>query len=228
MKMFVLALILPLASAYATFDTICPENKDPECMEGQMMCPGAIDYYTGCPWPGHCMDMFDMYSKDNDGNPCPNMCYTDCDWANGDTWCSNPPYNGCHNTGGYCMPKPSEDCYATCPVTCEEGEMLHPGGKDSMGCAMPDYCGPDPNYCPPHDPVTCMDGEVLCPGGVNTYDNCPMPDYCLASWGDCPAICYPPPCNYDAGEHWCDNGYDSNGCWMGSYCAATCAETTYA
>merc|ERR1712122_366368 len=58
--------------------------------------------------------------------------------------------------------------------------------------------GPDPNYCPPHDPVTCLDGEVLCPGGGNTYDNCPMPDYCLASWGDCPAICYPPPCNYDA------------------------------
>merc|ERR1719325_507387 len=100
------------------------------------------------PWPGYCMDMFDTYSKDNDGNACPNMCHTDCDYTNGETWCSNPPYNGCHNTGGYCMPKPSEDCYATCPVT-------------------------------------CVEGEVLCPGGVNTYDNCPMPDYCLASWGDC-------------------------------------------
>lgn len=220
--MFALAFILPLASGMAT---TCPEYPAPECMDGQMMCSGGIDYYTGCPWPGSCMDMFDSWSHDNDGNPCPMSCPVHCDYSAGEMWCPNPPMNGCWSMGGYCMAPSTDNCPASCPITCGEGEIFMPGEVGPDGCSMPGWCQPDPSYCP-HHPVTCADGETLCPGGFDTYTNCPMPDYCLAPYGDCPATCYPPPCNYEAGEQWCDNGYDSNGCWMGSYCAAECAATT--
>merc|ERR1711997_39902 len=48
-----------------------------------------------------------------------------------------------------------------------------------------------------------------------------MGGYCESSWGDCPATCKAN-CNYGAGEQWCDNGMDDNGCWMGNHCAMEC------
>ena len=205
MKMFLLAFVLPLASAYyGSSDyppppppppTTCPENIPPECdIETQMVCSGGKDSYTGCPFPDFCTDMFDSYSKDNDGNPCPKSCPVMCDYANDEMWCPGGSYNGCYSPG-YCMP----------------------GGQDENGCWA---------SCP----MNCAENEILCPGWTDSYTGCHMGDHCVAPYGDCPAMCAPN-CDYMNGEQWCDNGYDENSCWMGAYCAAKgieCVSTTAA
>ena len=188
MKMFVLAFVLPLASASAV-DTICPENKDPECMEGQMMCPSpGVDPWSGCPLPGHCMNMFDSYSKDNDGNPCPNSCYPQCNWRDGESYCSNPPHNGCYNTGGFCMPKFSEYCNALCPITCNDGEIVCSGGMDFHGCPYPSYCqapyGDCPAVCSVISNCNYFNGQQYCDYGSDS-NGCWLGGYCSEPFTEC-------------------------------------------
>merc|ERR1712018_881800 len=158
MKMFLLAFVLPLASAYyGSSDyppppppptTTCPENTPPECdIETQMVCSGGTDSYTGCPFPDFCTDMFDSSSKDNDGNPCPMSSPVMCDYANDEMWCPGGSYNGCYSPG-YCMPGGQDEngCWASCPVMCAEncdymaGEQWCDNGYDENSCWMGAYC----------------------------------------------------------------------------------------
>ena len=191
--MFVLAFVLPLAFAYTIERTDCPENKAPECMEGQILCSGNVDVFTGCPLPGYCTDMYDMYSKDNDGNPCPNSCYIECNWLVGDYFCPNPSNNGCDNTGGYCVPKSSDNCPPQCPVTCKDGEILCSGGVDSWNnCPRPGYCKAPVGDCPAVcDMPACnfYNGENFCPYGEGPYgldsNGCWMGGYCSEPHTEC-------------------------------------------
>jgi len=226
MKIITLAFILPMASAQGPE---CPDFKDPECVEGQMLCPGSVDFYSGCQFAGYCMDQYDSWAKDYDGNPCPNSCYVECNWSAGEISCPNPSPPGCYNSGSFCVPKPSEFCWPTCPVTCEEGYIFVPGTTNSMGCEEAGYC----QWCQQYPETTCMEGQFKCPGPIG-WDNCPQPDYCSTQndgfmssdgvWTTCPPVCpIKSPCK--AGEFNCDLGYDSNGCWMGTSCLTECPET---
>merc|ERR1712029_264023 len=79
--------------------------------------------------------MFDSWSHDNDGNPCPMSCPVHCDYSAGEMWCPNPPMNGCWSMGGYCMAPSTDNCPASCPITCGEGEIFMPGEVGPDGCS---------------------------------------------------------------------------------------------
>merc|ERR1711994_894978 len=94
-KLFFLAIILPLASAFWSNDCQTTPNN-PSCnADTEILCPGGADFY-GCYNAGHCVPKFDSGRKDNSGNPCPGMCPPPCNQATGDLPC--PPTkdgNGC-------------------------------------------------------------------------------------------------------------------------------------
>ena len=198
MKFFLL-FILPFASSQKDPSKNCPPpGEDPQYdPETQILCPGPIDF-DGCQLPSYFLDKLDSDGlKDNDGNICLTSCPANCDWTK-EIYCSNPPVNGCFG-GSYCMPRSKDEngCPSTCPVYCDEDA-----------------------------------GQVVCPGGINHADGCPLQDWCSYSYFNsetgvnCPGNCYSPPCNYDAGEQWCDKGTDMNGCWLGDYCATECAKNS--
>ena len=195
MKRFVLAFVLPLVFAY-TVDRTCPENKDPECMEGQIMCPGTISDWTGCPFPDYCIDQYSKYSKDLDGNPCPNSCNVECSWRDGESYCSDPPINGCFNVGGFCWPKFSENCLALCPITCNDGEIVCSGGMDFQGCPFPSYCqapyGDCPAVCSVISNCNYHIGEQYCDYGLDS-NGCWLGGYCSEPFTECadPTVKYP-------------------------------------
>jgi len=73
--------------------------------------------------------------------------------------------------------------------------------------------------CEEYPPVECGEGEMPCPGGE--WDGCPYPDYCIQTeWEMYDGIKCPGICGAQCGmeDMWCDNGMDTNGCWMGNYC----------
>ena len=135
-------------------------------------------------------------------------------------------------TLGTCPDIEYPNCYDTTTMMREDepgmrtlGEMIQCwGGYDSDWCPLPDFCmpmmsgliGDDGNECYTACPQTCNENQASCDMGY--YNGCWQGNYCSDSYGDCPATCYAM-CNYDAGEEYCDMGYDDNQCWMGSYCA---------
>ena len=129
----------------------------------------------------------------------------------------------------YLKDNDGNSCPLSCPVWCNSDETLC-SAPPANGCPSPGYCMPlskDDNNCYLTCPVTCDEEEVVCPGGINYDDGCPRQDWCsysyVSQYGvNCPRNCYAPPCNYGAGEVWCDRGTDGNGCWMGDYCATKC------
>ena len=195
MIIFYLAFIFPLA-----FARKCPPQRpDPECdNETQIFCPGNGTSRFGCPNSAFCIPKIDSDgAQDNDGNPCPMSCPTQCDLGANETMCAGPLENGCFNYSAvYCVPFNNDTkCHGTCSPSCDEET-----------------------------------GEKLCNGGINPRDGCPMSDYCAyptTSYSNnvnCPAVCGRRlRCNRKAGEQKCDNGKDKNGCWLGAYCAVTCA-----
>ena len=111
-----------------------------------------------------------------------------------------------------------------------DGLMECWGGVDVDGCELPHFCvpertwfiGEDGTECPGVCPQLCNENQISCDNP--SYNGCPSYNYCTEGYGDCPAICsvY---CNYDAGEEYCDMGFDDNQCWMGGYCAQTSADS---
>ena len=197
MIVFFLALVLPLGLTQAASSTCPPPAPDPKCdEETEILCPAIIWKAGECPDPAECAPLFDEW----DG------AYDD--------------YNG-------------NPCPMICPVQCnvEAKEKMCPASNVN-GCSYFDssYCVPfnkDTNCYEACPPYSCDEerGQILCPGGTNPRDGCPMDDYCAKPSGDCPAVCNPPPCNRDAGERFCYNEKDENGCYTGGYrgyCAVTC------
>ena len=174
----------------------CPEFTETECDAETQMLCPGYPMPDGCPTAGWCTELVSPWSVDGDGNGCPGYCPTYCDWNAGQLWCPSPSVNGCPSPG-WCM----------------------------QGTVTSRF--DDAVTCYPTCPMVCEgEGVVACPGGMDSYTGCPMPDTCAYPYGDCPAICSPPPC--DTTMMYCDNGMDENGCWMGGYCAAECATTSYA
>merc|ERR1712241_617552 len=124
---------------------------------------------------------------------------------------------------------------AAAVTSCEEGEMLCPGGVDGNNCPEEDFCHPAkvPNVlkdqdCDANCPVRCGPEEKACPGGVGdgwgTALGCPKPEICMPGTYftggvdgiDCPAHC-PAHCNPEW-EMVCEGAFDADGCRMPETC----------
>ena len=199
MVLFFFALALPLDLIQAASFTCPPVGPDPKCdIETEIFCPGVT-------------------------------------WASWTYMDGHTAWRACPSPG-YCIPMfdvwyndtDGNPCPMTCPRQCnyEAKETMCPGPHNANGCysAANSFCVPfnTKTNCFGTSPIseTC-DGKI-CPGGNNPSDGCPISDYCALKYDDCPAMCYPQTCNWDAGEQFCDNGTDENDCWMGAYCAVTC------
>jgi len=111
---------------------------------------------------------------------------------------------------------------AAAVTSCEEGEMLCPGGVDGNNCPEEDFCHPAkvPNVlkdqdCDANCPVRCGPEEKACPGGIGdgwgTALGCPKPETCMPIMDSdhCPTHC-PAVCGLD--DIVCPGGADGNGC----------------
>merc|ERR1712223_1493943 len=81
----------------------------------------------------------------------------------------------------YCIDAKSGDCPSYCPTTCSQYELTCPGGFDSNGCQLPDFCHYSAN--PPvsssdHCPPICQDNEMICFGGFDQQTGWALPDFC--------------------------------------------------
>ena len=99
-------------------------------------------------------------------------------------------------TADSCIPMKNGDCANSCPVFCNEGDMMCSGGKnflilfqklkyfivhsvgtDDFGCKMPDFCHHG-EFCP----VKCGKDEMTCPGDYDMETGKQiMADYCMSS-----------------------------------------------
>jgi len=200
--------------------TMCDYAKD------GVWCPDP--YVNGCPGPGHCIPP----AKDNFGGDCSVYCPLMCNAMNDhnrDVYCPGRiDESGCEMQG-YCAKSYWADCPAICDAQCDysNGEMMCENGYDENGCNLGSYCMAPTfdmwnNTCYASCPPACNAayGEVFCPGDIDSYTGCEMPGYCATSYSaDCPAVC-DAQCDYSNGEMMCENGYDENGCNLGSYCMA--------
>ena len=95
-KIFLLTVMLPLASAFWTCQTT---PNDPTCnADTEKLCPGPVTPF-GCAIDGSCRPKFDTGRLDNNGNPCPTPCPPGCNAKAGQMPC--PPKfldNGCIET----------------------------------------------------------------------------------------------------------------------------------
>ena len=191
MIVFFLALVLPLGLTQAASSTCPPPGPDPKCDdETEMMCPGVTFEAKQCPQPAFCQPMFDKWSNDTNGNPCPMSCPVQCDWDAKETVCPGPTVNGCYVAAAdICVPfSGRDDCDNSCTPTCDEeaGQILCLGGKNpSDGCPLPDYCADPDGDCPAMCyPAPCDEdaGEQFCDGGADE-DGCWLGAYCAVICG---------------------------------------------
>ena len=168
----------------------------------ELLCDAGTDK-DGCKLPSFCLDVRDPDGvKDFDGNICQRRCPIVCDFL--------------YPIGDF--------------VICPSNHDLHdPRGCGHLGSGYCMIAPKDENGCQKTCEVECKwDGSVKCPGGIG-WDGCPESDYCMfatyneKTGGICPGFC-PVNCDYDAGELWCDKGFDKDGCYLGAYCATECAK----
>ena len=95
-KLFYLAIIFPLASAFWSNQNCQTTPNNPTCnAETEILCPGGADYY-GCYNAGKCVPKFDSGRKGKDGNACPGMCPPACNLGAGEVSCpATKDDNGC-------------------------------------------------------------------------------------------------------------------------------------
>lgn len=136
-----------------------------------------------------------------------------------------------------CIPKHCEcvvgDCPMICEVTCEDDEILCPGGTDSDGCRENDYCHPKGSgftgeTCPGYCPFDCNDDEHRCPVPDDPITGCAVPPLCIPkvqdnSGNDCDYQQCPLLCDIDA-DLFCPGSFDHIGCPTPDQCVPKCVE----
>jgi len=211
-------------------DGFCPV----ECEDDELFCPNE-NLPNGCKQAEDCVPK----QRDHQSNICPQQqCPLECKETRHlcvgsvDDW-------GCKEDDE-CVLKQISDvgelCPGTCPVTCNDGEILCNGQIDysdteHKGCEGQDIChvkakGDNLVYCPPDSashlcPKACPPFEVLCepwegptgckgPYTCETRSKDDMDQYC-PSTADCPTHCKPDEFN-------CPTGEDENGCKLPDSC----------
>ena len=142
-----------------------------------------------------------------------------------------PPNDVCIDKGCECPSDP--ECPLICEVTCEDDELLCPGGTDPAGCRENDYCHPkgtdnEGNPCPGYCPFDCKEEEVQCPVPDDPITGCAVPPLCIPKSKDdngeycdhqqCPLICDP------ESEQLCFGYEDHIGCDTPDECIPNCVE----
>jgi len=211
-------------------DGFCPV----ECEDDEIECP--VD-----PEPNGCKKAEDCLpkQKDHEGNicshqQCPLECTETRHLCEGDV-----DEYGCKEEDVCVLRQTSnkgELCPGTCPVECQNGEILCDGTTDYsdtiyQGCEGQDVCHVKAKdetgvYCPPDSashlcPKACPPEEVLCdpyetplgckgPYTCETRSKDDMDEYC-PSTADCPVHC-------KTNEYNCPTGEDENGCKLPDQC----------
>ena len=118
------------------------------------------------------------------------------------------------------MGKDKTECPLYCPLTCNDDEILCPGGTDSNECLQNDQCikrplGADGLLCPGYCPIVCESDEILCSTPNDPITQCKNAPKCVPKQTDvngndcstqlCPIFC-------DESEILCDGGKDHIGC----------------
>jgi len=211
-------------------DGFCPV----ECEEDENFCPKP-NTENGCKQPEDCLPK----QKDHDGNICAHQqCPLECTETRHFCEGAVDEY-GCKEEDICVLLQTSnkgELCPGTCPVECQNGQILCVGTIDYsdtiyQGCEGQDvchvkakdetgvYCPPDsashlcPKACPPHE-VLCepYEGPLGCKGPYTceTRSKDDMDEYC-PSTADCPVHC-------KTNEFNCPTGTDENGCKLPDEC----------
>merc|ERR1712066_97426 len=140
----------------------------------------------------------------------------------------------CHEI---CIPKHCEcqvdDCPMICEVTCEDDEILCPGGTDSEGCRENDFCHPKGtgytgDICPGYCPFECDDDELRCPVPNDPVTGCEVPPLCIPkvqdnSGNDCEYQQCPLLCDIFS-DIFCPGFVDHIGCPKPDSCVPKCVE----
>jgi len=215
---------------------MCPSVCSTYCAEDEMWCDNGEDD-NGC-WAGN----WCMPNPDGDAmcptppTQCPDIEPIECGEGEIQCW-GGMDCEGCPMMDYCTMAEWDMGDGVMCPGQCEpmcmQNDTWCDNGYDANGCWMGAWCMYNPDgteECPPPavqcaelETVECSEGEMSCWGGEDE-NHCPYADYCISStyeledgtecWNTCEMPC-------GATDLWCDNGYDHNGCWMGSHCLPT-------
>jgi len=190
----------------------CPLDT---CGPNDIICPGGIDHYSGCPIMEVCMG--------NDPNStctvsCPVQCNYDTEYH-----CGSNDANGCWQDS--CCDKTFGVDGMECPhehsMMCDgPNNQLCTGEIDSNGCKQPDSCHSTylNSTCPASCPITCDDAtQYHCGSDV---DGCWQDSCCDKTFGTDGMECmnhYSMTCN-GPDNLFCPGGIESNGCQMMDMC----------